>query len=102
MYEVACDYINANGQGGQLVSQRISEILPDVGDMDSMVEPDSSFGAMLNLQNSEHGTIDMLGEMYPHSSRLNQQYSQMVDSGLELGTWMDHNQRVFTMIEDNF
>ena len=100
MYEVACDYINANRQEGQLISQRIAEIVPDVGNLNGMVEPGSSFGAMLNLLNNEHGSIDMLGGLYPHGSRLHQQSSQMVDSGLELGAWMDHSQKVYIMLED--
>ena len=103
MYEVACDYINANRHGGRLISQKMAGIVPSVGDMSSVMESGSSFGAMLNLQNSDHGTISMLDGVYPHDSlQLHEQSSQMVDSGLELGTWMDHNQRVYTMLEDIF
>lgn len=101
MYEVACDYVNANRQGGRSISQRVAEVVPTVRDMNSMVQPGSQFGAMLNLQDIEGGTIDMMGEAYLHnSSRTHPQQPSMVDSGLELGMWMDHNQRVFTMLED--
>lgn len=66
-----------------------------------MMQPGSQFGAMLNPQDNESGTIDMMGEAYLHnSSSTYPQQPSMVDSGLELGMWMDHNQRVFTMLED--